>query len=121
MTFHQNHWQLQGSKVYNIAGDLRLTEQSGPQEFAAVLRELRTRIGALESLSEPERADLDRDLAQADPTADGDGTDTVEGDVVAGRLTRIAGRLRALGGTAAAAVELGGAVESLAHFAGQHL
>ncbi|MEW2509700.1 hypothetical protein [Streptomyces sp. NPDC046870] len=121
MTFHQENWQLHGSKVYNIGGDLRLTEQSSPQEFAAVLQELRARLAALETLPEADRRDIDEDLAAADSDADGDETDTAQGDVVAGRLSRIANRLRALGGTATAAVELGAAVDTLAQFAGQHL
>ncbi|MFB7246920.1 hypothetical protein CW362_35785 [Streptomyces populi] len=121
MTFHQENWQLQGSKVYNITGDLHLTEQSGTAEFVAALNELRSKVQELTDLPTEERRELDQDLAAADPTADTDGVDATDGDAVSGRLTRIAHRLRALGGTATAALELGTAVDSLAQYAGQHL
>ncbi|MDV9172953.1 hypothetical protein R6V09_22910 [Streptomyces sp. W16] len=63
MTFDQSSWQLNNSRVFNIAGDLRLTEQSGPAEFAEAIAELRSRIGALEGVTESERAALDAELA----------------------------------------------------------
>ncbi|MEV6479022.1 hypothetical protein [Streptomyces sp. NPDC051576] len=144
MTFDQSSWQLHNSRVFNIAGDLRLTEQSGPAEFAEAVAELRSRVGALEGVPESERAALDAELAQiagdalggtgeadgdtaADPDVEAandqddaeaapDGTD----DAVTGRLTRFANRLRALRGTAAAAAELGNTVDELARWAGGH-
>jgi hypothetical protein len=144
MTFNQSSWQLHNSRVFNIAGDLRLTEQSGPAEFAEAVAELRSRIGALEGVPESERAALDAELADiagdalegageagpgtsAEPDAEDsddpedteaapDGTD----DAVTGRLTRFANRLRALRGTAAAAAELGNTVDELARWAGGH-
>lgn len=149
MTFDQSSWQLHNSRVFNIAGDLRLTEQSGPAEFAEAVAELRSRVGALEGVPESARAALDAELvgiagdalggtgdaadgtatepdaeAADDPAADdpedaeaaSDGTD----DAVTGRLTRLANRLRALRGTAAAAAELGNTVDELARWAGGH-
>ncbi|MFI6400929.1 hypothetical protein [Streptomyces sp. NPDC050548] len=155
MTFDQSSWQLHNSRVYNIAGDLRLTEQSGPAEFAEAVAELRSRIGALEGVPESERTALDAELADiaedalggtheagdgagtsAEPDAEGsDDTEDTEGlagpddteatpggtdDAVTGRLTRLAHRLRALRGTAAAATELGNTVDELARWAGGH-
>ncbi|MGX4690089.1 hypothetical protein [Streptomyces sp. JNUCC 63] len=64
MTFNQSSWQLHNSKVYNIAGDLHLTEQSGPSEFVAVVEELRARIRALENVPEPQLAAVDQELAE---------------------------------------------------------
>lgn len=114
MTFQQNNWQLHGSKVYNIAGDLHLTEHSSPQEFSAVLDELRARIRALDTIPEADLEVIDAELAETHDDETGDG------EAVAGRLTRIANRLRALGGTTTAAIELGSALDTLAQFAGQH-
>ncbi|MFG2778797.1 hypothetical protein ACGFY7_13255 [Streptomyces prunicolor] len=147
MTFDQSSWQLHNSRVFNIAGDLRLTEQSGPAEFAEAVTELRSRIGALEGVPESERAALDAELADianiagdalegaseaghgtsAEPDAvDADAPEDTEDapdgtdDAVTGRLTRFANRLRALRGTAAAAAELGNTVDELARWAGGH-
>ncbi|XUL90769.1 hypothetical protein ACQ86D_32530 [Streptomyces galilaeus] len=161
MTFDQSSWQLENSRVYNIAGDLRLTEQSGPADFAEAVAELRSRIGALEGVPDSERAALDAELAgiaedalgdtdeagdgagtSAEPDTEGsdapedpEGTEDPEGsadpddaeaapggadDAVTGRLTRLAHRLRALRGTAAAATELGNTVDELARWAGGH-
>ncbi|MGV9345504.1 hypothetical protein ACWDSD_11960 [Streptomyces spiralis] len=50
MTFSQSSWQLHNSNVYNITGDLHLTERSGPADFVAVVEELRARVRALENV-----------------------------------------------------------------------
>ncbi|MFI6011800.1 hypothetical protein ACIBAG_23790 [Streptomyces sp. NPDC051243] len=123
MTINQSGWQFHGSaRVYTIAGDLHLTENSGPQEFAAVLNELRTRIQALEEIPAEELADLDAELEQAAETGPGEDDDEaeVDGDAVAGRLTRLANRLRGLSGTTNAALEASNSLEQLAQWAGAH-
>lgn len=122
MTFDQSSWQLHHSKVYNVAGDLHLTEQSGPREFAAVVESLRERLGTLEGVPDDEQSALDEELADIAASASSDGSDEADtvGDPVAGRLTRLAVRLRALRGTATAAAALGGSVDELARWAGAH-
>lgn len=110
-SFDQSHWQLQNSRVYNIAGGLTLTEHSGAREFAEVVTQLQSRIRELTDLTESDREAVNAELAEA--LASGD-------EPVAGRLARLAGRLRALGGTTAAAAELGNSVDTLAQWAGQH-
>lgn len=128
MTFNQSSWQLQNSTVYNIAGGLYLTQQSGTPEFAHVVAELRERIRALEDVPESERETLDQELADivvdsgdADSAEDDGGEgERPDGDAVAGRLTRIGDRLRALAGTTGAAMELGNSLDTLAQWAGQH-
>ncbi|MDT9697748.1 hypothetical protein [Streptomyces sp. P17] len=109
--FDQSGWQLQNSRVYNIAGNLTLTEHSGPREFAEVVAELQSQVRALTDVAESEREAVNAELAEA--LANGE-------EPVAGRLTRLADRLRALGGTTAAATELGNSVDALAQWAGQH-
>ncbi|MGH1551263.1 hypothetical protein ACRAWF_00690 [Streptomyces sp. L7] len=79
MTFDQSSWQLENSRVYNIAGDLRLTEQSGPADFAEVIAELRSRIGALEGVADSERAALDAELAGIAEDALGDTDEAGDG------------------------------------------
>jgi len=131
MTFDQSSWQLHNSRVYNIAGDLYLTEQSGLLDLANAVARLRSDLGGLETVPEAERAAIDEELAgiaaQTDETSDTEDPDAEEqddgtstGDVIAGRLARLANRLRALRGTTTAAVQLGESVDSLAHWAGQH-
>jgi hypothetical protein len=126
VTINQPGWQFHGNaRIYTIAGDLHLTEASGPQEFAEVLGELRSRIRELEGVPAEELARVDTELAQVvDPAAggegDADGDTDEDGDVVAGRLTRIAARLRALGGSADAVVEAGNSLDQLAQWAGTH-
>ncbi|MET7568190.1 hypothetical protein ABZT04_06750 [Streptomyces sp. NPDC005492] len=118
MTFDQSSWQLHNSRVYNIAGDLHLTEQSGPREFADAVTRVQADLGALDYVPESERAALDGELALVveEATAEGDAAP----DAMVGRLTRVAGRLRALRGATTAAVELGNSVDSLAQWAGHH-
>ena len=118
MTFDQSSWQLHNSRVYNIAGDLHLTEQSGPQDFADAVTRVRTDLGALDDVPEDERAALDGELALVEEEAAAE--EGPEADAVAGRLARVAGRLRALRGATTAAVELGNSVDSLAQWAGHH-
>ncbi|MGX5184199.1 hypothetical protein ACWKT5_15580 [Streptomyces avermitilis] len=136
MVFNQSGWNV--GKVYNIAGDLRLTDRSSPQEFAEALNELRSRIRALEDVPGADLAAMDAELAQAalaadthageDATADaasgedatGDGPSPGD-DIVAGRLTRVANRLRALGTATAAASELGTSLDTMAQWVGHHL
>lgn len=121
MTFNQSSWQLQNSTVYNIAGGLTLTQQSGTAKFAEVVAELRKRVRALEDVPASEREALDVELADLTPDSTGDGEDDpLAGDAVAGRLTRLGNRLRALTGTAGAAMELGNSLDTLAQWAGQH-
>ncbi|MFC8515911.1 hypothetical protein [Streptomyces sp. NPDC057257] len=132
MTFDQSSWQLSNSRVYNIAGDLRLTEGGGPAEFAAVVAELRSRVQALEGVSESERAAVDAELAQvvglsesvgeadAGPPGDDeidDGDDSRRG--IVRRLGRARDLLRGVTGTVTAATELGDSLDTLAHWAGQ--
>ncbi|MFC9128903.1 hypothetical protein ACFT4A_18920 [Streptomyces sp. NPDC057099] len=124
MTINQPGWQFHGNaRIYTIAGDLHLTEASGPQEFTEVLGELRSRIRELEGVPTEELAQVDTELAQVvDAAGDGDGDadEDGDGDVVAGRLTRIADRLRALGGSANAVAEAGNSLDQLAQWAGTH-
>ncbi|GAA5707504.1 MULTISPECIES: hypothetical protein [Streptomyces] len=140
MVFNQSGWNV--GKVYNIAGDLRLTDRSSPQEFAEALNELRSRIRALEDVPGADLAAMDAELAQAALAADthagehatdaatddaasgedatGDGPSPGD-DIVAGRLTRVANRLRALGTATAAASELGTSLDTMAQWVGHHL
>ncbi|MET8025752.1 hypothetical protein [Streptomyces avermitilis] len=136
MVFNQSGWNV--GKVYNIAGDLHLTDRSSPREFAEALNELRSRIRALEDVPDADLTAMDAELAQAElaaHTRDGeDATDdaatgddaTGDGpspgdDIVAGRLTRVANRLRALGTATAAASELGTSLDTMAQWVGHHL
>ncbi|MFE9994363.1 hypothetical protein [Streptomyces avermitilis] len=136
MVFNQSGWNV--GKVYNIAGDLRLTDRSSPQEFAEALNELRSRIRALEDVPGADLAAMDAELAQAalaadthageDATADAASGEDATGDgpppgddIVAGRLTRVANRLRALGTATAAASELGTSLDTMAQWVGHHL
>jgi hypothetical protein len=142
MTFNQSNWHV--NKVYNIGGDLHLTEQSGPADFVAAVEELRARARALENVPAPERAALDQELAEVaalgelddaesagpaeDAEADAEGTDdaadagdsTRSGRAVRG-LARVGALLRGLTGAATAANELGVSVDELAQWAGHHL
>ncbi|MEU9363827.1 hypothetical protein AB0D78_11395 [Streptomyces avermitilis] len=136
MVFHQSGWNV--GKVYNIAGDLHLTDRSSPREFAEALNELRSRIRALEDVPDADLTAMDAELAQAalaahtrdgedaaDDAATGDDA-TGDGlssgdDIVAGRLTRVANRLRALGTATAAASELGTSLDTMAQWVGHHL
>jgi len=139
VNFDQRGWQFHdNSKVVQVTGDLHLTEQSGLREFTAVLDELRSRILATDGIPAADRTALDAQLTEAsaaaqpnaDAHADADGApddgepageeQETTGDAMAGRLTRIANRLRALGATTAAAAELGTSVDTLAQWAGQH-
>ena len=121
---HQEGFTFQGpTRFYTIAGDLRLTEQSGRQEFDDALSKLRARIRSLEGISAAELAGLDTELAEVAEAAEaeeGEPGEPASGDVVAGRLTRFANRLRLLGGATTAAVELGNSVDQLAQWAGAH-
>lgn len=124
---HQEGFTFQGpTRFYTIAGDLRLTEQSGRQEFDDALSKLRARIRSLEGISAAELAGLDTELAEVAEVAEaaeaeeGGPEEPASGDVVAGRLTRFANRLRLLGGATTAAVELGNSVDQLAQWAGAH-
>ncbi|MGW7048432.1 hypothetical protein ACWGDT_38370 [Streptomyces avermitilis] len=139
MVFNQSGWNV--GKVYNIAGDLRLTDRSSPREFAEALNELRSRIRALEDVPDTDLAAMDAELAQAALAADthdgDDGDDSTDDDatgdvatgdgpspgddIVAGRLTRVANRLRALGTATAAASELGTSLDTMAQWVGHHL
>ncbi|MER5518999.1 hypothetical protein [Streptomyces sp. NPDC002763] len=140
MTFDQSSWRVENSRIYNIAGSLHLTEESGPREFAEAVAEVRSRLQALENVSEAERSAIDEELAEAESlgedapgaTEDGDGSDEggadAEGSADAdtgGRIVRALSRARALlsaaTGAATAASELGDSVGSLAHWAEQHL
>ncbi|MFF0010254.1 hypothetical protein [Streptomyces sp. NPDC005374] len=118
MTFDQSSWQLHNSRVYNIAGDLHLTEQSGPQDFADAMTRVRADLGALDGVPEDERTALDEELALVEEESAAE--ERPGADAVAGRLARVAGRLRALGSATTAAVELGNSVDSLAQWAGHH-
>ncbi|MEU2587770.1 hypothetical protein ABZ612_33625 [Streptomyces avermitilis] len=136
MVFNQSGWDV--GKVYNIAGDLRLTDRSSPREFTEALNELRSRIRALEDVPDAALAAMDAELAQAALAADThDGEDSTDDDatgddatgdgpvpgddIVAGRLTRVANRLRALGTATAAASELGTSLDTMAQWVGHHL
>ncbi|CCK27730.1 hypothetical protein BN159_3351 [Streptomyces davaonensis JCM 4913] len=110
-SFDQSGWQLQNSRVYNIAGNLTLTEHSGPREFAEVVAELQSRVRKLTDVAEAEREAVNTELAEA--LAGGE-------EPAAERLTRLAERLRDLGGSTAAATELGNSVDALAQWAGRH-
>ncbi|GHE52182.1 hypothetical protein GCM10014715_01000 [Streptomyces spiralis] len=80
MTFSQSSWQLHNSNVYNITGDLHLTERSGPADFVAVVEELRARVRALENVPEPELAAVDAELAQVSALGESGRSDTGHAD-----------------------------------------
>lgn len=105
-SFDQSGWQLQSSRVYNIAGNLTLTEHSGPDELAEVVTGLQSRVRELTGIAEADREAVNAALAEA--VASGD-------EEMAERLTELGNRLRALGGT-----ELGTSVDVLAQWARHH-
>lgn len=147
MTFDQSSWKIENSRIYNIAGDLRLTEESGPRELAEAITQARSRLRALDGLPDAERAAIDEELVQAGEAAaqddvDGDdgsgsGDDETDGGEAAdansgGRVARalrragallgaVTGAATAATGAAAAASELGDSLGSLAQWAEQHM
>ncbi|MFF9621682.1 hypothetical protein [Streptomyces griseosporeus] len=128
MTFDQSSWQLHNSRVYNISGDLHLTEQSGPAEFVAAVEEMRARVRALDNVDAPDIAAVDAELAEVAALGDGDpdtAVDDPEDSTRSGRavrgLARVGALLRGLTGAATAAGELGASVDELAQWAGHHL
>ncbi|GAA3197497.1 hypothetical protein [Actinocorallia longicatena] len=109
MAFHQQGWTV--TNVYNVNGDLVLTAQSTHADLAALIADLRTRVGGLEDVPAEDLASLDEEFP---------GEDAPEAETP-GRLTRIAGRLRTLNSASTSAVELARTLETAAEWAGHHI
>jgi hypothetical protein len=112
---NMSNWTV--TNAYVINGDLHLTQTDGREEFLRVLRELRGTAQQLEGTDQEEREEIEAGFQAVE---DAGAAPQAEADVVVGRLRRLSNRLRALGVTAGAAVELGQSVENMAHWAQQN-
>jgi hypothetical protein len=114
--FNQQGWNV--GKVYNVAGNLILTETSSREDFLRALGGLKQELAALDQIDATERAELE---AEVDGALADAGAPEPSKERVVSRLQRLAERLSAFGGVVAGALEVAHAVTAVAAWAGTFL
>ena len=110
--FNQPGWNV--GRVYNIAGNLILSETSSREDFLDALRELRQELATLDQVDAAQRAELDTELDGALMEAS---SPQPSKERVVGRLERLGERLSALGGVMSRALDVAKTVASVAAWA----
>jgi hypothetical protein len=111
--FDQKGWKV--DKVYNVAGDLILTEGGSRDDFVQALQRLRRDVEDLPELDDGDRRALAQELTSA--TEEAAQPDPPK-DRMLTRLSRIQARLQALSGASVAAASIANSIAGVAHIAG---
>ena len=111
--FYQTGWQVHGG-VYNVNGDLILSQNSSKADFIKVLEEFKADIEKLPGLEQDKSTEIQADMSAAIREA---GLNVPSKDIVINRLNSVKSTLEAVRGSVQAAWDVAKTLGSIARWA----